>query len=118
MNTEISSLLIALKTNTLTFNQVIAFIETHYQHTPTAFKNGEAENDATQNQGSAKVFAFAKIHQLSASKRFIYLPSITKLYWLLQQQPTTKTLGNLCCMDVRVWFLYSLNPIHHQIHAI
>ncbi len=47
------------------FKEVIAFIETYYQHQPTAFKNGEAYNEATQNQGSAKVFAFAKLNGLS-----------------------------------------------------
>jgi hypothetical protein len=45
--------------------EVIAFIEAHYQHTPTAFKNGTAHNEATQNQGSAKVFAFAQLNKLN-----------------------------------------------------
>ncbi len=67
MSTEITALLTALKTNMLTFNQVIAFIENHYKHTPTAFKNGETYNQATQNQGSAKVLAFAQLHQLNAT---------------------------------------------------
>ncbi|SIN64186.1 HopJ type III effector protein [Chitinophaga niabensis] len=55
-----------LKDNALTFKEVIEFIETQYQHQPTAFKNGEAYNEATQNQGSAKVFAFAQLNDLSA----------------------------------------------------
>jgi hypothetical protein len=54
-----------LKDNSLSFKEVIEFIETHYQHQPTAFKNGEVKNEATQNQGSAKVFAFAQINELS-----------------------------------------------------
>lgn len=56
-----------LKGNSLPFKEVIEFIETYYQHQPTAFKNGEAYNEATQNQGSAKVFAFAQLNGLSAS---------------------------------------------------
>lgn len=55
-----------LKDNSLTFKEVIEFIETHYQHQPTAFKNGEAYNEASQNQGSAKVFAFAQLNGFSA----------------------------------------------------
>lgn len=47
------------------FTKVIEFIETYYQHQPTAFKNGDIHNEATQNQGSAKVFAFAQINNLS-----------------------------------------------------
>lgn len=54
-----------LKNNTVTFSQVIEYIESRYQHQPTAFKNGHTYNEATQNQGSAKVFAFAQLHNLS-----------------------------------------------------
>ena len=66
MKQELSALLTALKENKTAFSDVIAFIETYYQHQPTAFKNGETYNEATQNQGSAKVFSFAKINNLSA----------------------------------------------------
>lgn len=65
MKEQISTLLDKLKSNTLTFKEVIEFIETHYQHQPTAFKNGAAVNEANQNQGSAKVFAFAQLNNLS-----------------------------------------------------
>ena len=43
----------------------MAFIEARYQHTPTAFQNGAQLNAATENQGSAKVFSFAKIEGLN-----------------------------------------------------
>lgn len=65
MDIQLSSLLTALKANSLKFTEVITFIESRYQHQATAFKNGETYNEATQNQGSAKVFAFAKINKLS-----------------------------------------------------
>jgi hypothetical protein len=67
MKEQLHTLITALKENTLAFNNVIEFIETYYQHQPTAFKNGDAYNEATQNQGSAKVFAFAQINNLSAA---------------------------------------------------
>jgi hypothetical protein len=66
MKQELLNPLTGLKENKIAFSDVIAFIETYYQHQPTAFKNGEAYNDATQNQGSAKVLTFAKINGLSA----------------------------------------------------
>lgn len=53
------------KDKSLSFKEVIEFIETYYQHQPTAFKNGEVHNEATQNQGSAKVFAFAQLNNLN-----------------------------------------------------
>lgn len=65
MKEALTTLLNNLKDNTATFKEVIEFIETRYQHQPTAFKNGDAYNEATQNQGSAKVFAFARLQQLS-----------------------------------------------------
>jgi vacuolar-type H+-ATPase subunit B/Vma2 len=64
MKQQISELIQQLKSNSRSFKEVIEFIETHYQHQPTAFKNGEAYNEATQNQGSAKVFSFAQLHNL------------------------------------------------------
>lgn len=48
------------------FSQVMAVIDGHYDFTPTAFKNGAQENAANSNNGSCKIFAFAKRHQLSA----------------------------------------------------
>ncbi len=60
-------LLQGLKSNSISFHQVLEFIGTHYEHQPTAFKNGEVYNEATQNQGSAKVFAFAQKNELSAT---------------------------------------------------
>ena len=54
-----------LAEGTANFNDVISFIESKYTHTPTAFKNGNQENAADQNQGSAKVFAFGKLEGLS-----------------------------------------------------
>jgi hypothetical protein len=66
MKEQLSALLTKLKRNTATFNDVIEFIQTYYQYQPTAFNNGEAYNEATQNQGSAKVFAFAQLNKLSA----------------------------------------------------
>lgn len=63
MNT--ATLLEQLRAGTLAFSDVLAAIDARYQHHPTAFKNGAVYNEATQNQGSARVFAFAMLNQLS-----------------------------------------------------
>lgn len=65
MKEQLTTLINKLKDNSLSFKEVIEFIETYYQHQPTAFKNGELQNEATQNQGSAKVFTFAQLNNLS-----------------------------------------------------
>ena len=47
------------------FADVIAFIEDNYTYTASSFTNGNQENAADQNQGSAKVLAYAKLNNLS-----------------------------------------------------
>ena len=48
------------------FANVIALIESEYEFSPCAFENGALSNKAEQNQGSCKLFAFAKLQGLSA----------------------------------------------------
>ncbi|MFV0141124.1 MULTISPECIES: HopJ type III effector protein [Empedobacter] len=54
-----------LNQNEANFADVIAHIEENYIYTASAFVNGNQENAADQNQGSAKVFAFAKLNNFS-----------------------------------------------------
>ncbi|REC47815.1 HopJ type III effector protein [Chryseobacterium pennipullorum] len=49
---------------TIQFKEVIASIDEHFDFTPTEFKNGDTTNQAGQNNGSCKVFSFAKLHEL------------------------------------------------------
>lgn len=65
MKDQITELIEKLKSNSIAFKDVLEFIDARYQHQPTAFKNGETYNEATQNQGSARVFSFAKLNELS-----------------------------------------------------
>lgn len=50
---------------TIQFQDSIATIDSHYDFTPTAFRNGELHNAAGQNSGSCKLFSFAQLHQLT-----------------------------------------------------
>lgn len=56
-----------LKNNpdTIQFKDVITHIDEQYDFTPTFFKNGDAVNEAGQNNGSCKIFSFAKLQGLS-----------------------------------------------------
>ncbi len=47
------------------FQEIIAHIDENYEFTPTAFKNGNQYNQAGENNGSCKVFTYAKMHNLS-----------------------------------------------------
>jgi hypothetical protein len=52
----------------VSFDETIAIITENYHYHPTEFINGLQEhtliNQAGTNEGSCKIFAFAKIHQL------------------------------------------------------
>ncbi|ENV61246.1 HopJ type III effector protein [Acinetobacter soli] len=59
------ALLQQLQNGEAKFADVLAHIEAHFVHTPTAFQNGAQSNAATENQGSAKVLSYAKIEGLN-----------------------------------------------------
>lgn len=71
----VEQLLLQLKTTpeTVEFDQVMAVIDQYYHYTPTRFTNGAGGgtgngmvvNEAGSNEGSCRIFAFAKLHQLS-----------------------------------------------------
>ncbi|HEX7367145.1 MAG TPA: HopJ type III effector protein [Pelobium sp.] len=65
MTDKIQQLIEGAKQKEISFAAVISTIDSLYQHRPTAFKNGDTFNEATQNQGSARVFSFAKLNKLS-----------------------------------------------------
>lgn len=54
------------------FNEVIAAINTNYHYKPTPFTNGIGEyklvNEAGQNEGSCRIFAFARLHHLTEAQ--------------------------------------------------
>lgn len=56
---------LATAPDSIAFNDTIAVIDAHYDFTPTAFRNGELQNEAGQNNGSCKVFSFARLHNLT-----------------------------------------------------
>jgi hypothetical protein len=51
------------------FDEVMAVISEHYDYQPTRFRNGmpgqPLVNEPGQNEGSCKLFAFARLHGLS-----------------------------------------------------
>lgn len=49
----------------LGFDDTMAVIESLYLFTPTIFQNGELLNEAGKNNGSCKLFSFARLHGLS-----------------------------------------------------
>lgn len=53
---------------TVTFNDTMSAIAEQYDYTPTTFTNGDATNSAGTNEGSCKLFAFAKLNALTEAQ--------------------------------------------------
>lgn len=53
---------------TISFAEVIAYIDANYDFTPTLFINSNTVNEAGQNNGSCKIFSFAKLHELTQAQ--------------------------------------------------
>lgn len=66
MTNSISDFINNAKQNpeSISFQEVITLIDSNYTFTPTAFKNGNQFNNAGENNGSCKIFAFAKLNNL------------------------------------------------------
>ena len=66
---SIDTLLQQLQTDpqAIAFSDTMAVIDAAYNFSETAFNNGDTHNDAGQNNGSCKLFAFAHLHNLSQS---------------------------------------------------
>jgi hypothetical protein len=51
--------------DSISFEDTMAVIDALYEFTPTTFQNGNVLNEAGKNNGSCKLFAFARLHGLS-----------------------------------------------------
>lgn len=55
----------AKQSENIVFAEVIETIDAHFSFVPTSFQNGEITNEENSNNGSCKVFSFAKKYSLS-----------------------------------------------------
>ncbi len=56
---------LSLNSNEVSFEQVMQVISDSYSYTPASFTNGELLNEAGTNEGSCKIFYFAKLNKLN-----------------------------------------------------
>ena len=52
----------------LEFNELMELVDSEFTFTETAFDNGNLKNEAGENSGSCKLFAFAKLQSLSVDE--------------------------------------------------
>ncbi|MEA1988346.1 MAG: HopJ type III effector protein [Pseudomonadota bacterium] len=60
-----TSLIESLENGPVDFSEVMKVIDENYNFTSVAFRNGNTNNAENTNNGSCKVFSFAKLHNLS-----------------------------------------------------
>ena len=97
---QIQTFIERLRSNadSVTFAEVIDLIDTYYHHTPTAFSNESAINQAGENQGSAKVLSFARLHGLTEQETTTVLLGIGVRCVQTPMARIIKTFGNSCNM--------------------
>lgn len=54
--------------SSIEFDDTLEMISCYYDYTPTAFRNGEQENQAGENEGSCKILAFGQLHDLTVEQ--------------------------------------------------
>ena len=54
--------------NSIEFQDTMAVIDAAYVYTPTKFKNGTLVNQAGENEGSCKLFSFAKLNNFDEER--------------------------------------------------
>ena len=52
----------------VSFQESVAVVGAYYDYTPSRFVNGGVVNEAGANEGSCKLFYFAKLHGLTAEQ--------------------------------------------------
>lgn len=57
---SVNTLLDQLAAGAADFEDVIALINEHFEYTPSRFRNGAQDNPAGTNEGSCRLFAFAR----------------------------------------------------------
>lgn len=55
----------------ITFKETMQVIENYYTFNPTAFKNGDIINNAGENNGSCKLFAFTMHQELTKEETLL-----------------------------------------------
>ncbi|MGX1885798.1 HopJ type III effector protein [Streptomyces sp. NPDC055287] len=63
--TDLNSLRASLTSGEHEFVDTLAFVGAHYEYQPQAFRNGELENAAGENEGSCKTLGLALLEGLS-----------------------------------------------------
>ena len=91
----LASFLTRLRAGEIDFEETITVINALYDYTPTRFVNGltnTVTNEAGQNEGSCRIFAFAQLNQLSPAST---LACFGRFYQEVLNDPQGTSHGNI-----------------------
>lgn len=89
---ELNALRASLHTGKHLFADTLAFIDTRYVYTATAFSNGPVHNAAGQNEGSCKTLAMARLEGLSDEEALL---AFGEHYRAVKATPEGNDHGNI-----------------------
>jgi hypothetical protein len=99
----------------ISFHETILVITENYHYHPTAFSNGIGddivENPAGSNEGSCKIFAFAKLHGLSQEHTLTLFGDYYRTDVLLHPEGTNH-------QNIRNFMKYGWDGIHFSGQAL
>ena len=82
----------ALQGGAHTFADTLAFITAHYDYRPSAFRNGQQQNAAGQNEGSCKILGLALLEGLTHEEALL---AFGEHYRTVQANPGGSDHGNI-----------------------
>lgn len=94
----------------LSFSDVVETIDASYSFTPTKFTNGSVTNDANTNNGSCKVFSFAKLNKLKVTE--------TLLLFGEHYQKVVETPNEEDHQNIRNFIKFGWEGIHFEDDAL
>lgn len=72
-NSSITALITKVDTQaeSVSFEEVMQVITENYDYTPATFTNGDVVNESGTNEGSCKIFYFAKLNELTQQQTLV-----------------------------------------------
>lgn len=104
--TALNELRKRLQQDDYVFSETLAFIVAHYDYQPSAFRNGDVENAAGQNEGSCKTLGLALLEDLSTEEA---LRAFGEHYRSVLATPQGSDHGN-----IRALMVYGLDGVKFE----
>jgi hypothetical protein len=86
--------------DSLDFKHCMEVIQEYYDYQPSGFTNGKVRNEAGQNEGSCKIFAFARLNDLNEAKT---LACFGEFYRDVLKAPQGTDHGNIRAFMASGW---------------